>query len=80
MAWQAMHFEQLPMFDRGAFADSVDRLYRTGVEAVASVHGPVIRTRTGAAMELMKQAPDFRLPAPMPLPDELMFAADRRAA
>lgn len=68
------------MFDRGAFADSVDRLYRTGVEAVASVHGPVIRTRTGAAMELMKQAPDFRLPAPMPLPDELMFAADRRAA
>lgn len=80
LTWQAMHFEQLPMFDRHIFAEGVEQLCRPGVEAVASVHGPVIRSRTGAAMDLMKQSPDFRLPGPMPLPEELMFAAMPNAA
>lgn len=80
LTWQAMHFEQLPMFDRQAFADAVDRLLRLRIENIASVHGPVIRGRADDAMELMKQAPDFRLPGPMTLPEELLFAAMSRAA
>lgn len=78
--WQAMHFEQLPFFDRRIFADAIDRVYRPGVDAVAPVHGPVIRGRTGAAMELMKQAPEFRLPGPMPIPDDLLFSITQHAA
>lgn len=80
LSWQAIHFEQLPMFDRQIFADAVEQLYRPGVDTVASVHGPMIRGRTGTAMELMKQTPDFRLPGPMPVPEELMFAAMPQAA
>lgn len=80
LTWQAMHFEQLPMFDRLNFANMVEQTYRPGVEAIAPVHGPVIRERTSAAMELMKQATDFRLPGPMPLPDDLLFAVGRQAA
>lgn len=80
LTWQAMHFEQLAMFDRTIFADAVEQTYRPGVETVASVHGPVIRGRTREVMQLMKQAPEFRLPGPMPLPEDLVFAATAQAA